>query len=151
MVTLFSPAQGDVNFPGLSPTAPGGQTGIDNALIGQNTQGPVGASSFTLGSGTKTTIAVAGAATLAQPSGTIRTESLSTSAGSVYTMVITNPLVTANSIPFASVRKNTATTGTPVITSVAPGAGTLTVGVKNIDASAAFNGTFNISFAVLGA
>lgn len=56
-----------------------------------------------LGGGTKTATAVAGAVTLNKSSGVITSEALSTAAAATYTLTITNNLVAAADIPFASV------------------------------------------------
>lgn len=39
-VTLFSPVQGDLQFPGLTPAPSGGQLAIDNSAIGATTPAP---------------------------------------------------------------------------------------------------------------
>lgn len=112
-------------------------------------QTPLRVYGLRLDDGTKTASATAGAATLNKSSGVITTESLSTAAGASYTLTITNSQVAAADQPFASVWLGTATTGTPVVTITKPLAGSLLVTVKNIDASAAFNGTLKIAFGVL--
>jgi hypothetical protein len=105
--------------------------------------------SLSLGSGTKTATATAGAATLNQPSGKITTEALVTAAGATYTLTITNNQIAATDIAFASPAFGTSTTGETGIVRVTPGAGTLTIIVKNTHASAAFNGTLVISYAIV--
>jgi hypothetical protein len=102
-----------------------------------------------LGAGGKTATATAGAATLHQPSGTITSEALTTAAGSAYQLTITDNQVAAGDIAFASVANGTNSAGVPVVTRVTPGAGSLVIFVRNVDSSAAFNGTLKISFAVL--
>jgi hypothetical protein len=86
----------------------------------------------------------AGASTAAGERVVITTEALSTAAGATFTETITNSAVTAASLPLCSVWYGTATTGTPTIARTQPGAGTLTVLVQNIHASAALNGTIVI-------
>lgn len=98
--------------------------------------------------GTKTATATAGAATLNKDSGKITSESLTTAAGSAYTLTITNSAVAAADMVFASVALGTATTGMPVVTRVTPGATSIVIIVQNIHASAALNGTIVISFLV---
>lgn len=97
-------------------------------------------------SGTKTATAVAGAATLNKASGQITTESLTTAAAADYTLTVTDSAIAATDLVMASFQLGTNTTGTPVIRSVTPAAGSLVIKVYNAHASAAFNGTLVISF-----
>lgn len=97
---------------------------------------------------TGTATAVAGAATLSKLSGKITSESLTTAAGAIYTLTITNTKITAASIVGASLDLGTNSAGDPVISTVTPGAGTLVIKVVNRHASAALNGTLKISYAV---
>lgn len=99
-----------------------------------------------LGGGTKTATAVAGAVTLNKSSGVITSEALTTAAAATYTLTITNNLIGVGDIPFASISLGTSTTGTPEISSVTAGAGTVVIVVRNAHASAALNGTIKISF-----
>lgn len=140
MTTLWSPVTGDVNFPGLTPTA------INNTPIGATTQSTGGFSTLTVDSGTKTATATAGAATLNKGSGIVTSEALSTAAGATYTLTITNGTIVASDLVFASVQLGTATTGMPTVTTATAGNGTITIVVQNIHASAALNGTIKISF-----
>ena len=105
--------------------------------------------SFRLDTGTKTAAATAGAATLNKASGKVTSEALTTAAGATYTLTVTNSAVAAADIALASVAFGTSTTGTPTISRVTPGAGSLVIIVRNADASAAFNGTVVVSYAVL--
>lgn len=102
-----------------------------------------------LGSGTKTATATAGAATLNKSAGVITSEALTTAAAATYTLTLTNSTVAAADQVFASVAFGTSTTGAPVITRVTPGAGSVVIIVRNIDASAALNGTIKVSYFVL--
>ena len=116
----------------------------------------VGSGLATVGSlkvdtGTKTATATAGAATLAKMSGVITSESLTTAAGALYTLTITNSTVAAADIAFASVQNGTNTQGTPHIVSVTPGSSSLVIVVRNDHASEALNGTIKVAFAVLKA
>lgn len=113
--------------------------------------GPAAHSSFRLDVGTKTATATAGAATLNKSSGKVTSEALTTAAGATYTLTITNSTVAAADIVLASVAFGTSTTGTPTVSRVTPGAGSLVIIVRNADASAAFNGTIVVSYAVLKA
>jgi hypothetical protein len=113
------------------------------------TQPPLRPLLFAIDSGTKTAAATAGTATLSKSAGVITSEALSTAAAASYTLTLTNTVIAAADQVFASVALGTATTGTPVITSVKEAAGSVVIIVKNIDASAALNGTIKIKFAVL--
>jgi hypothetical protein len=95
-------------------------------------------------SGTAT--AVAGAVTLNKLSGVITTEALTTAAAANYGLAITNSTIAATDIIFASVSEVTNSGGVPVVCKVQPGAGTLNIIIRNVHASAAFNGTLNIAF-----
>jgi hypothetical protein len=149
--TLWSPTTGDVTFPMTPPPATGGNGAVDNMAIGQTAQAPVGTNKLVLDSGTKTSTASAGAAELDKMSGVITSESLSTAAGSDYTLTLTNSDIAAADLVFASVQLGTATTGVPAVATVTPGDGEVVIVVQNIAASAAFNGTIKISFAVVKA
>lgn len=104
--------------------------------------------SIELDTGTKTASATAGAATLNKNAGVITSESLTIAAGSQYTLTLTNSTVAAADQVFASVANNSNTGGTPCIVTVTPAAGSVVIVVQNIHASAAFNGTINIAYAV---
>lgn len=106
---------------------------------------------FTLDTGTKTATATAGAATLNKKSGKITTAALTTAAGATYTLTLTNSAIAAADIVLASVALGTATTGVPVITTIAPAAGSVVIVIQNIHASAALDGTIVVSFATLTA
>jgi hypothetical protein len=92
--------------------------------------------------------AASGAATLNEGFGVVTSESLTTAAGALYTLTLTDAAITANSIVMASVQLGTSTTGVPQVVSVAPATGSVVIIVKNIHASAAFNGTIKVSFVV---
>lgn len=121
---------------------------LAGAAVAQ-TQPPLRPLALALDSGTKTATATAGAATLSKAAGVVTSEALSTAAGASYTLTLTNAQVAAADQVLASVSLGTATTGTPVITTVKEAAGSVAITVKNVDASAAFNGTLRIKFAVL--
>ena len=95
---------------------------------------------------TGTATATAGAATLAKASGKITSEALTTAAGALYTLTITNTEVAAVDIILASVAYGTSTTGVPVVTRATATANTITIVIQNIHASAALNGTIVVSF-----
>lgn len=107
--------------------------------------------SISAGSGTKTAVATAGAATLDKTSGKITSEALVTAAAATYTLTITNSKIAAADTVFASVAFGTATTGEPSIVTITPGAGSVVIVVKNIHATLAFNGTLVVSFFVVKA
>lgn len=96
--------------------------------------------------GTKTATASSGAATLNKSAGVITSESLSTAAGSSYTLTLTDSAVAAADQVMASVALGTSTQGTPQIVSVTPAAGSVVIVVKNIHATQAFNGTILVAF-----
>lgn len=101
------------------------------------------------GGGAGSAPATGGAATLAEPSGTITSEALTTAAASAYTLTITNTTATASSMVFASVCNGTNTQGQLVIETVTPGSSSIVIVVRNRHASEALNGTIKISFLVL--
>lgn len=105
--------------------------------------------SLTLDTGTKTATATAGAATLNKNSGVITTEALTTAADAEYELTLTNSTIGASDIVLASVQYGTSAAGVPVITRVTPASGSVKIRVLNAHASAAFDGTLKISFAVL--
>src|SRR5574343_1464760 len=109
----------------------------------------VNASQLSLGKGTKTKSATAGAATLHQTSGVITSESVTTAAGATYTLTLANNKITASDIVMASVAYGTSSTGNPTVVRVQPSADQLIVTIQNIHASAAFNGTIKIAFMVV--
>ncbi|MDE2103964.1 MAG: hypothetical protein KGL39_42400 [Patescibacteria group bacterium] len=107
---------------------------------------------LTLGAGSNLTLdtgtaaATAGAATLNKQSGTITSESITTAAGSVYTLTLTNSLVTASSRVFASVDNGTNTRTNLIVQKITPGSGSVTIDVKNDEPTNALNGTIKINF-----
>lgn len=93
--------------------------------------------------------AVAGAVTvnaLTSTTGKITTESLSTATGAIYTLAITKRGITTDSIVLASVQLGGSTNGTPQIVDVKVTTDTITIRVKNIDSTNAFNGTLIVNF-----
>lgn len=102
-----------------------------------------------VGTGTKTASATAGAATLNKPFGKITSEALTTAAGAVYTLTLTNSQIAAADQVFASLANGTNTQGAPRIETVTPGAGSVVITVRNGHASEALNGTLVISFGSL--
>lgn len=96
--------------------------------------------------GTKTASATAGAATLARYAGVITSESITTAAQANYTLTLTNSLIAAADQVYVSVNNGTNSAGTPVLSTVAPGSGSVVIIIKNDHATNAFNGTLKISF-----
>jgi hypothetical protein len=146
----------DIAFSGLTPTtidgmAIGGTTPAAAAVTTLSTSGLATVASAKLDTGTKTSSATSGAATLNKMSGVITSEALTTAKGAFYTLTLTNSSIAAADIVFASVQLGTSTTGTPIITTVTPAAGSVVIAVFNDDAANAFNGTIKISFAVFKA
>lgn len=90
-------------------------------------------------------------ATLANRFGKLTTASLTTAAGATHVITVTNTAVKAADLAFASVKYGGASAGSPVVTSVAPGAGTLVITIQNVHASSAVNGTLIVDYAVFGA
>lgn len=155
-IVLWSSSKGDVNLPGIEPGAIdgvviGGTTPAAGSFTALNSATATNAGLGTTGSlkvdtGTKTASATAGAATLAKNAGVITSEALSTAAGALYTLTITNSTVAAADQVMASVSNGTNSAGTPSITTVTAGSNSVIVIVKNIHATDAFNGTIKVAF-----
>lgn len=96
----------------------------------------------------RTATGASGAVTLNAYAGTITTESLSTAAGGTQSYVITNSKIKADSVVAITVGNGSNSAGSPVITTVTPANGSVTVVVQNIHASAALNGTLKLNFVV---
>lgn len=114
-----------------------------------DTTGKAQVVSMTLDTGTKTATATAGAATLNKNAGAITSESITTAAGSDYTLTLTNSTIAATSLVMVSVRAGTNTTVGLDVHEVTPAAGSCTIKVRNNHASDALNGTIVISFIVV--
>lgn len=104
----------------------------------------------TIGTGTKTASATAGAATLSQPSGIVTSEALTTAAAgaATYTLTITNTCVLATDIIQCTLGFGTNTAGTPVLVSAVAAAGSIVCKVMNAHPSAALNGTLTFQFVI---
>jgi hypothetical protein len=97
-----------------------------------------------------TATALAGAATCnGCGTGVVTSEALTTVAGSPYTLTLTNNLIAATDLVFATVALGTATTGEPDVQRITPGSGSVVIVVKNTSTFAAFNGTLKIGFMVV--
>lgn len=111
------------------------------------TLGPVDVDVANLIVNALTSTSAAGAVTLNSLAGVITTETLTTISQALYTLVITNSFVTTTDLVFASLQNGTNTTGIPVISTVLPGAGILTIKVANASTTTSpFGGTLKISF-----
>jgi hypothetical protein len=95
-----------------------------------------------------TAVAIAGAATLSKGQGVVTSEALTTAGLAAYTLTLTNTIVAATSVVMAAVANGTNTQGVPVVGRVTPGAGSVTIEVRNVHATQALNGTLVVSFIV---
>lgn len=93
--------------------------------------------------------AVAGAVTINQNSGVVTSEALTTAAGAVYTLTITDSSIAAADIVLVSMGNGTNSAGSPAITTITPAAGSVVIKVQNIHASAALNGTLTFGFVIV--
>lgn len=109
--------------------------------------GTVGLAAIDADSGTAT--ASAGAATLNKMAGKITTNSMTTAAGSAFTLTITNSTIASTDMVFASVNYGGA--GIAKIRNIAPGSGSVVITIHNSDAAASFNATAVVSFLVIKA
>lgn len=112
---------------------------LKNYIIGGNIANP----------STRTASATAGAATLNSGYGVITSEALTTAAGAVYTLTLTNSAIAATDIVLVSVGGGTNTTVGPSLAGVVPAAGSVVISVRNTHASSALNGTIKVSFSVI--
>lgn len=96
-----------------------------------------------------TAAAVAGAATLNQGQGVVTSEALTTAAGADYTLTLTNSLIRATDLVFATAQSGTNTQGDLLLGACTPGAGSATIVIRNGHASQALNGTIKIGFLVV--
>lgn len=85
------------------------------------------------------------AGTVSKMAGVITTESLTTAAGAAQALTITNTLCASTSIILVTRSGGTSSGGTPIIKAV-PGTGSFVITLDNKHASAAFDGTFVLSF-----
>lgn len=127
------------NNPALSVT--GGDTNISLQLTAKGT-GTVKVGS--IGTGTASSNAV----TINAQRGVVTTESLTTAAGATQTITFTNSSAATTSVILLTWVGGTNTQGTPLF-NCSPGNGSMDITIVNAHASAAFNGTFKISFVIL--
>lgn len=99
-----------------------------------------------------TATATGGAATLnAAGSGIVTTESLTTLPGSLYALTLTNNMIEATDLVFATVQLGTATTGHPYVRRITPASGSVVISIGNSPDTnvASYNGTLKIGFLVV--
>jgi hypothetical protein len=92
--------------------------------------------------------ATAGAATCHANQGIITSESLTTAAGAVYTLTLTNRLINSGSSIFC-IADAGSSTGSPCVINATAGSGTATIKVQNVHSATAFNAAIKIHFRVL--
>lgn len=95
-----------------------------------------------------TATAASGAATLNTRDGVITSEALTTAASSDYTLTLTNSYITAASVIQVSVGNGTNTTLPCSPHSIAPGAGSCTIKIRNENLVSALNGTITINYSI---
>jgi hypothetical protein len=135
---------------------------LDRGRVNQHTKGlgqnqPVRASEFndvvtylndrSSDNTTNTVTLSSNAGTLSKVYGTITTESQTTAAGDFTEFVITNSLVTANSIVLAVISEYNGS-GSPVINIVNPAAGSFTITVANLAPADALDDALTIKYIV---
>jgi hypothetical protein len=120
-----------------------------SAAAQSSTQYTFRPNSLAIDTGTKTATAVSGAVTLNKGAGVITTEALATAAAATYTLTITDNAIAATDTVFASVWFGTSSTGTPEVTTVTPGAGSVVIIIRNAAGAAALNGTLKVGFHTL--
>ena len=86
--------------------------------------------------------------TLNRQSGTLTTKSLTTAAGNLYVLTLTNSLISSTSKIFASLNDGTSTQGLTILYQTRPSSGTGSIVIYNAHASQAFNGTLKIYYVI---
>jgi hypothetical protein len=109
----------------------------------------VGAGGIAAERTTGTATSTAAAATLNTDTGKITTEALTTAGLASYTFTLTNSLIAATSKIFVSVENGTNTQGTLGVGTIAPGAGSAVILIRNLHATQALNGTIKFNFYVV--
>lgn len=133
---LFFGANAVVKFNGVDITA----------LFSDYSTGVVTATEIVTDAGTGTTSS--GAVTIDHITGVVTTESLTTTAGNSATLVITNNKVKAGDTVQVTMMGSGTNTRNYTYTAEVTADSTITVKIKNIEASNAFNGTFLFQFTV---
>lgn len=88
---------------------------------------------------------VGGKVTVNASTGIITTEALTTAAGAVYALTLTNDQITEQTNLMVTVSNGTNTGGAPILWSVVVRAGAATINAKNIGATA-LNGSLQFNF-----
>ena len=143
ITTLKNAAMGQATV--ISIPDPG--TSTANVLLDTGVNASSTVTQLHVDSGTKTASATSGAATLNKTAGAVTSESITTAAGSTYTLTLTNSAIAAADQVMVSLANGTNTGGTLSLVSVTPASTSVVIIVKNIGASA-FNGTIVISYVV---
>lgn len=99
----------------------------------------------TLQLNTDTQTASSNAVTTTAQGGVITTESLTTAAGATQAITINKAGVVAGDLAFANISGGTNTRAV-IVQSVVAGTGTITVTIRNVEASNALNGTVKINW-----
>lgn len=86
--------------------------------------------------------------TINQPSGRITTAALTTAALTTGSIILTNSLITSSSKVFVSLNVY-AGTGTPLISIITPGTGSVSIKFYNAHATVALNAAMTIDFLVV--
>lgn len=86
------------------------------------------------------------AVTMDNTSGVITTEALTTAGLATETITVTDAKANVGSIIFCTVENGTNTQGTTVVGPITPGAGSFTVGIRNVHATQPLNGTLKLRF-----
>ena len=97
---------------------------------------------------TVTSKAVSGKAVAHGTAAIITTESLSTAAGSSYTLTLGNEMIQPNSVVLAAIYNGSNTQGDPSLATVAVSLGQAIITVANRHASQALNGTLQVALLV---
>ena len=142
-ITLAGTDGTTITFPGTSAL----MARTDASQVFTGTQTIASGGRFVLDSGTCTSTAAA--CSLNKQTGIITSESLTTAAGSTWSLALTNGGISASTNIQAQATLGTATTGTPLVTKITPASGGATIVVTNIHATAAFNGTILLSFKLI--
>lgn len=133
--TTFFTSIGDIALPIL----PGGN----------GKPGVISDMEINLATGNREATASGDSVVLNKAAGTVTTKALTTAAGAVYGITLTNDVIKAGNIILASLARGTATDGAPVISTIAVSDGSAVFSIVNAGAEA-LNGTLKINFAVFG-
>jgi hypothetical protein len=104
-----------------------------------------------LGSEMETGTTSSSAVTINGYTGLITTEALSTAAGAVETITLTNNKIDSGDAVYCTVANGTNSAGIPMVATVTPADGSCTIVIMNNHASAAVSGTLLVGFIVMKA